>query len=270
MAMRPSEHPVAQVQQDWYDACWLRVYFTAKQRIAEVAPHKLRDFTEAMNVFRTDPGFSVKPVSGLFDAGALAEIRETIASIPNERMELHEVKAFGRFIVHRWPAFNALQDTLVDRVSELAGEPVEASYNFLSLYTHLGVCEPHLDAPSAKWTLDVCIDQSEEWPIHFSQIVPWPETSEDLAVVDVAALNQRADLEMTSATLVPGDAVLFSGSSQWHYRNPLPRQARKGFCNLLFFHFIPAGTRELVQPSNWARIFDIPELADLPRVAELF
>ena len=35
------------------------------------------------------------------------------------------------------------------------------------------------------------------------------------------------------------------------------------FCDLIFFHFIPAGTRDLVQPRNWARIFGVPELDEL-------
>jgi hypothetical protein len=63
-----------------------------------------------------------------------------------------------------------MQRELVARVSDLVGEEVEPSYNFLSLYTRMGIFEPHLDAPSAKWTLDICIDQSEPWPIYFSQI----------------------------------------------------------------------------------------------------
>lgn len=41
--------------------------------------------------------------------------------------------------------------------------------------------------------------------------------------------------------------------------------AGRRFCELLFFHFIPAGTRDLVMPSNWARIFGVPQLAGLGR-----
>ena len=31
-----------------------------------------------------------------------------------------------------------------------------------------------MDAPDAKWTLDLCNEQSDAWPIHFSRIMPWP------------------------------------------------------------------------------------------------
>jgi hypothetical protein len=30
---------------------------------------------------------------------------------------------------------------------------------------------------------------------------------------------------------------------------------------MLFLHFIPRGAAEIVRPENWARLFDMPELA---------
>jgi hypothetical protein len=65
----------------------------------------------------------------------------------------------------------------------------------------------------------------------------------------------------TSHALKSGEALLFSGSSQWHYRDPLPRGG--GFAHLLFFHFVPRGLGEVVEPQNWARVFDVPELAQI-------
>ena len=141
---------------DWYASIWLRRYFDAKKMIAQAAPTRLSEFEHAMSAFRTDDAFQVKYVSGFLDAKALHYIRETIAAIA---MELHELQKFGRLIVHDWPAFPAMQATMVDFVSELAGERVKPCYNFLSLYSWRGVCEPHLDTPSAKWTFDLCIDQ---------------------------------------------------------------------------------------------------------------
>lgn len=40
----------------------------------------------------------------------------------------------------------------------------------------------------------------------------------------------------------------------------MPPGSGRRHCDLLFFHFIPLGTRELVDPDNWARLFAIPEL----------
>jgi hypothetical protein len=196
-------------------------------------------------------------------ASAADRIRETIREIPMDRLKTHEIKSFGRYVVHDWPEFTMLQQTLVERVSELAGEAVEASYNFLSLYTRLGVCQPHLDDPSAKWTLDICIDQSEPWPIHFSQIVPWPETLDELGKVSIEAIRADPELEFRAEVLAPGDAILFTGTNQWHYRDALPSGPGKRFCELLFFHFIPRGTGALTDPRTWADYFGIPELAGM-------
>jgi hypothetical protein len=41
----------------------------------------------------------------------------------------------------------------------------------------------------------------------------------------------------------------------------MPSGGRQSHCDVLFFHFIPKGTSELVQPDNWARLFGVPELS---------
>jgi hypothetical protein len=246
---------------NWYDSNWLNRYLAAKQVVADVAPSRLEEFVRAFDVLRTDPAFKVKDVEGLFGPAQLSEIERVIAAIPMQTLELHEIKQFGRFVVHDNPVFTDMQRGLVGLVSDLVGEAVEPSYNFLSMYTHMGVCEPHLDAPSAKWTLDVCIKQSEPWPIHFSQIIPWPEERVELGAEWQLAIKNDPNLTFEPRSLMPGNAIVFSGSSQWHYRDPLPNPpGKKGFCNLLFFHFIPEGTRDLVRPRKWANLFGIPEL----------
>lgn len=250
----------------WYDSRWLDAYWAAKDIVARVAPGTLKAFVESFDTLRTDPTFSPKHVTHFFDSILLAEIKEQIRSIPKEKFEMHELRRFGRFVVHDFPAFTELQQTLVDRVSDLAGEEVEPSYNFLSMYTKMGVCEPHLDAPSAKWTLDICIDQSEPWPIYFSQILPWPEERVKLGDDWQSEIKAKADLAFEAQVLMPGNAILFSGSSQWHYRNALPASDGRRFCDLLFFHFIPKGAAEIVQPKNWPSYFGIPELSEIPGI----
>ena len=245
----------------WYDSIWLEDYFAARAKVRATRPDREADFVAAFDPLRTDPAFRAKIVRGFADAAFLAEVRDTIASLPKDRLEFHEARRFGRFVVHDEPVFVRMQAALVERMSELVGEEVEASYNFLSMYTRMGVCGMHLDAPSAKWTLDICIDQSEPWPIHFSRTVDWPERPEDLADDWEARLKADPALEFRSALLMPGDAVVFSGSSQWHYRDPIPQVATGAFCTLLFFHFIPEGAGHLVDPHRWAEFFDMPELA---------
>lgn len=247
----------------WYDSIWLRRYFDARAMIQRVKPLRLREFDAAMAIFRTDPAYEVKYVKDFLDSAALKGARETIAAIPRDSLELHEMQKFGRLVVHDWPPFTHMQHNIVDLVSDLAGERVEPCYNFLSLYSRRGVCEPHLDTPAAKWTFDLCIDQSEPWPISFTSIIDWPETG-DALIKDWLAVKDGSSAHAVNAlSLMPGDALLFSGASQWHWRDPIPPSTGRSFCDLLFFHFIPEGTSELVQPRNWARLFDIPELATI-------
>ena len=245
----------------WYDSSWLHSYVAAVKIIERVRPHTRAEFIEAFARLRTRPDFCVKTLDRVFDDNVMELIRETIRALPPELHEQHEIETFGRIVVHNHPFFNNLLKTILPLVSELAEEPLEPSYNFLSLYTRFGVCHPHMDSPAAKWTLDLCIDQSDVWPIYFSQVVPWPETfsCDDKDWQNV--IKKSPDLKFSPYNLRPGEAVLFSGSSQWHYRDSLTNVATGAFCNLLFFHFFPAGMSEIIRPKNWPALFGVPELA---------
>ncbi|HET6145787.1 MAG TPA: hypothetical protein VFE02_19945 [Candidatus Acidoferrales bacterium] len=249
----------------WYDSVWLSRYEEAKDIIRRVRPEMLSEFIDAFRVFHTRPDFKVKFLEQPFDAATFGEIKRVATSLQPTDLELHEARRFGRFIVHDRPYFSELQKLTVPWVSEIVGEQVEVSYNFLSLYTSKGVCAVHMDSPEAKWTLDLCIDQGAGWPIYFSDVQPWPDSVAETWKSDAWENNirQERSLQFTPYTLQPGQAVIFSGSSQWHYRDPMPEANGKQFCTLLFLHFIPKGTRELVRSKNWQILFGIPELGEL-------
>ena len=251
----------------WYDSVWLEQYTRAKAIIRRVRPSALSEFENVMSVFRTRTDFRVTKFDQIVHDETLEQIRAVVSSIKPSDLDLHEAKRFKRFVVHDHSQFIELQAKLVPLVSEAAGEPVEPSYNFLSLYSAMGVCPVHMDSPEAKWTLDLCLNQSEPWPIYFSQIQRWPEIDPDLDMPAwltgdwEQAIKTSPSVNFEAHAMEPGQAILFSGSSQWHFRNAMPAGGRKSFCDLLFFHFIPRGSRELVRPCNWARLFGIPELA---------
>lgn len=247
----------------WYDSIWLSAYYRALDIVARVAPSRLEDFVRSFDILRTDPGFSACALPQVLDAATIEELRQTVAAIPMEKMEMHEMRSFGRLVVHDLPEFTAIQQALVDQVSEWAGEDLECSYNFLALYSRMGECRPHLDSPSAKWTLDICLAQTEPWALHISQVVPWPARDMRLSDDWVGDIKTNTSLDFRQHLLEPGDAVLFSGSSQWHYRDALPRDGAIRHCDLLFMHFIPKGAGRIVCPANWPSIFDVPELSDV-------
>ena len=243
----------------WYDSNWLSHFVEAQHAIRAACPERLDEFLHAFDVLRTPTSFRVTKLSRVYDGAIMDQIKDAVLSFKPTDLEVHEIKRFGRFVVHDLPLFHELQREVVPLMNKIVNEEVEPSYNFLSIYTKLGVCAVHMDAPSAKWTLDLCIDQSGPWPIHFSDVQQWPvdyqpgEPWEDTVRHDAAPF--------TAYTLEPGEAVVFSGSSQWHYREPLPLDGREHRCELLFLHFIPKGTRQLVEPSSWSDFFGIPELA---------
>ena len=167
-----SKRPLGSRLYPWYDSVWLTKYSEAKSIIRKVRSGALDAFVEVFRVFHTRPEFQTTELQSPFDDDVMGQIRRVVSALRPTDLELHEAKGFGRFVVSDHPFFTELQRQVVPLVSQIVGETVEASYNFLSLYTARGVCSPHIDSPIAKWTLDLCIDQSTSWPIYFSQVVP--------------------------------------------------------------------------------------------------
>lgn len=246
----------------WYDGYWLYSYVICKKFIAQNYPTKLAHFIESFEVLKTDKSFKTKTLDNLISDKVHLEILHLISEIKQDEFEKHEFFDFGRLIKHNLPFFTRLQEELVKLVSKEVGEELESSYNFLSLYNNLGVLQAHMDAAPAKWTLDYCIEQSSIWPIYLSKVQEWPE---NFKIEKNWEEKIKADPtnEFQKFELVPKKAILFSGSSQWHYRDRITLKNEKQFCHLVFFHFIPKGSKVLCYPKKWASYFDIPDLNDL-------
>lgn len=250
----------------WYDSPWLSDYTQAKGILEKHHPDRLDEFVAAMDVLRTRSDFEAVKLDAVFDDSTKEKIKNIARSFVSSELEKDELLSFGRQVVHDDPRFTKLQGEVVDLVSEAVGEAVEPCYNFLSLYNNLGVCKVHMDAPLAKWTLDYCIEQSEVWPIYFSQVRPWPEEFEVLEGQKwEEQIRDDPENQFTEYNLHEGEAIIFGGSSQWHYRDRIVKKQEKNFCHLLFFHFIPKGTKDLVYSKRWAKHFGIPELKEVAK-----
>ena len=203
-------------------------------------------------------------VDRIFDDDELEEIRRLVADVQPTDLELHEARMFGRFVVHNHPAFTEVQRRTLTRISEVVCEEVEVSYNFLSLYGRVGVCPPHLDAPNAKWTLDLCVNQSAPWPIYISQVESWMRSGPGRWPEGwLGSGDQRiSGLELHPVHAAPRRSGRVFGEQSMALPKCHPcKTGAEPFCDVLFFHFIPKGSGELVKPANWARIFGIPELS---------
>jgi hypothetical protein len=151
---------------------------------------------------------------------------------------------FVRRYAHNVPYFVNIHRQLTEFASEQFGEPLKPSYSFLSMYDDNGICPLHIDRPQCYRTIDYLIqqDQSEPWSIRIGE----PMTDEQRAEIDEAGkghpqteedIAERIAAETwTDVLLEPNDAVLYSGTHQWHYR---PQRLR-GKADLVFFHFVKA------------------------------
>lgn len=124
---------------------------------------------------------------------------------------------FNRWQYHNLPMLVQLHHDprFVAKVSQLVKEALRPSYVFLSMYGKDGVCPCHTDRPQCYMTVDYMVDTDAEK-------APWPIYIEGKAYV-----------------LKPGEAVLYSGTGQEHYRKPMGEVSDASFANLAFFHFVP-------------------------------
>ena len=242
----------------WYDSNFLRHYQATKKFLDVVCPDRVEEFVSAFDLLRTDPAFQTKHLDSVFDGDTYHDLVEVVHTLPKLALQHHEGETFGRTLIRRHPFFTRLQSSLTEWVSELVGEPVTPSYNFLSLYGGKGRCDPHLDHPVSKWTLDICIEQNVAWPIYVSQVVDWPSEGPEYGTTK-EELRANPSLRFEQVILKPNSGAVFSGSSQWHFRDPLDAQD-PAYCNLLFLHYLPEGAEPLVDPQQWASHLGIPEL----------
>ncbi len=254
----------------WYDSNWLNLYWKTHDVLARQAPARLAVFEQAFAQVQQASDFNTTHLPDFLDSKTHQAMIDFIAELRPSNLEQHEFFQFGRMLIHDHPFFNEIQKRYVGYISDIAGEEVEVGYNFLCLYNNLGICEPHMDAPTSKWTLDICIDQSDVWPIFVSDVQPWPKPREGypddwqrMVKSENAGRFERYDMN-------PKDALVFAGSNQWHYRDRISRQAPDNFCHLIFFHFITKDSDPLLNPANWAAMFDAPELSVLEEAYAAF
>lgn len=248
-------------QLGWYDSHFLRRVVIAERYLAKVRPAALADFRDGLARLTPAPTFREVVVDDVFDIATREEITAVARSVqpqPGER-QARENAEFGRDVIWQVPPFLRLQEAVRPRVEQLAGRPLVSSYNFLSRYGAAGRCDVHMDDPLAMFTFDYCIEQDAVWPIHVSRLVDWIG-GEVPAEFNPAAITADRGLDYREHLLKPNQALLFNGTSQWHYRHP---KTRGGFCNLLFFHYYPEGCEDLVVPRRWLAHFGFPELEPL-------
>ena len=162
-------------------------------------------------IVRTEGATTPTIEEGLFTVRAHEIITEFVRS--EAFIVENDDNVYNRVRAHNLPYFKHIHKQLEDVASEIFGEPVKASYNYLSLYNENGVCPFHIDKPQCKYTIDYCIDQDQTWDI-------WVDDK--------------------NYTLKPNDALCYSGTDSPHFREKIKGK----YCWLVFFHFVPIDFNE--------------------------
>ena len=175
------------------------------------------------------------------------EVHQTLVQFMEERAQFlpleYEGEKFSRFMAQNVGIFQHIHNQLVDFVSEQFGEAVKPSYSFLSMYDDNGICPLHIDRDQCLYTIDYLIrqDDPEPWPIYIGQPIS-DEERQDICDTGSATPEDEHHIfrikegqTFTKVELQPNDAVLYSGTHQWHYRDRI----NFGQADLAFFHFVP-------------------------------
>jgi hypothetical protein len=122
---------------------------------------------------------------------------------------------FNRWFWHNLPLLRKFHHDpkFIAMASKICGQPLKPSYCFLSMYTADGVCPPHTDRPQCQFTVDLQVSSDGSWPIY---------------------------VEDKPHVLADGEALVYSGTGQEHYRKPMKEDGKS--CtrmDLAFFHFVP-------------------------------
>ena len=134
------------------------------------------------------------------------------------------------------PFFSFLHHSLFQHeIKNKTGLDLIPTYCFASMYEEgKGICPLHIDREQCYLTLDICIDQKGPWGLYVNG-------KEHLSLdhLNEAELQNVRD-ESEEYLMNPGDALIYFGSSQPHWRKKIQTG---NFCDLVFFHFVPADFR---------------------------
>lgn len=164
--------------------------------------------------------FSV--LRGLLTPGHLAAIRAYVRGLRHGGlMRRGDSQVPRRHVIYDEPVMHGLHGLLTPLVARVVGTAVRPTYAYLATYLDGADLPAHLDRPQCRWNMSLALDQTpdlrleETWPIYVQP--------EDRAI---------------AIHLMPGDAVIYSGTDIVHGRRPLPEGQTATLC---FFHFVEPG-----------------------------
>ncbi len=123
-----------------------------------------------------------------------------------------------RSAFHNDPMMHYFHLQMNGYLNQIMVEKIKASYVFSVIYHEGAILHRHVDRPQCRWNLSLMLGSTPEvtmdttWPIYLE--------------IDGKAIEVR---------LMPGDAVLYSGTDIPHWRDAQPTGLE---CVVSFFHFV--------------------------------
>lgn len=151
--------------------------------------------------------FQPQVLKNVIPEAELTDLRAYINKILNIPDLLIWCDGFNRYQLFNSPYLEVLHKKMLPFAETQLQKKLKPTYAFLSLYKEKGYCRPHVDDNKCEWTLDVCINQDQVWPLF---------------------------IENKPFLLEENHGLIYSGTDQVHWRR---RIHENGFCHLIFFHF---------------------------------
>ena len=146
-------------------------------------------------------------VKNVLTAEKLQQLKDYLKLVLKKPDLMYHCPIFNRYALHDSPYLQQLHKDIKPYMETLMGKELEITYSYLSMYDSNGYCPPHRDRHVCQWTLDLCVNQDQQWPLF---------------------------VEDQTFNLKENEALIYSGTDQLHWRE---RIHTNGHCDLVFFHF---------------------------------
>lgn len=132
-----------------------------------------------------------------------------------------DMEGVRRSSANNLPLFQHLHQATERLIKYITQEDVKTSYSFASAYEAGSAMPPHTDRSQCVYNVSVLLgaEPADVW------LSEWPLMIEAKGKVNVVCLEH-------------GDAVLYSGTRDKHWRDPMPAKLSSVFG--VFFHYVPA------------------------------
>lgn len=107
-------------------------------------------------------------------------------------------QTFNSLVVYNYPIFLTLLHSMKDRISVLCNKKLVPTYSYSRIYVHGEELDIHTDREACEYSVSINLYQDCEWALN---------------------IHNKFTNQFNSIVLYPGDAVIYKGIEQLHYRD---------------------------------------------------